>query len=133
MQWMRTITKRTIAIYALTALILVSAAGIATAQPAAPPDVSAATDVVAAPLEGDAAIPTKSLLGVLKDGGLLMIPIGICSFVLLVFVFERAISLRRGRVIPRPFVRRFLEQLREEQLTRDEAMRLCEENSSPVS
>ena len=30
-------------------------------------------------------------------------------------------------------MRRFLEQLREGQLTRDEAVRLCEENSSPVA
>jgi len=84
---------------------------------------------------GDAGntIPTKNLLGVLRDGGLLMIPIAACSFILLVFVFERAISLRRGRVIPRPFVRRFLEQLREGQLSADEALKLCAENRSPVA
>jgi biopolymer transport protein ExbB len=81
----------------------------------------------------EAAIPTKSLLAVIRDGGLLMIPIGFCSFVLLVFVFERSISLRRGRVVPRPFVRRFLEQLRTGQLTREEALKLCEANRSPVA
>jgi biopolymer transport protein ExbB len=85
------------------------------------------------PANEEALIPTKSLLAVIRDGGVLMIPIGICSVVLLVFVFERSISLRRGRVIPRPFVRRFLEQLRAGQLTRDEAVRLCEENKSPVA
>ncbi len=78
-------------------------------------------------------IPTRNLLQVLRDGGILMIPIGVCSFILCVFIFERAISLRRGRVIPRPFVRRFLEQLREGQLTREEALKLCEENRSPVA
>lgn len=81
----------------------------------------------------DEAIPTKNLLTVIQDGGPLMIPIGICSFVLLVFVFERAISLRRGRVLPGPFVKRFLEQLGEGQLDREAALKLCEDNRSPVA
>jgi biopolymer transport protein ExbB len=100
---------------------------IAHAQPAMPPDLTGTTATAAAE-EAETAIPTKSLLAVLRDGGLLMIPIGVCSFVLLIFVFERSISLRR-----RPFVRRFLEQLREGQLTREEALKLCEENRSPVA
>lgn len=78
-------------------------------------------------------IPTKNLLEALKDGGLLMIPIGVCSFILCVFVFERAVSLRRGRVIPGPFVKRFLAQLKDNQLTRDEALERCEQNRSPVA
>ncbi len=36
-------------------------------------------------------------------------------------------------MIPRPFVRRFLEQLREGQLSRDDALKLCDENKSPVA
>jgi biopolymer transport protein ExbB len=80
-----------------------------------------------------ATIPTKNLLDVMYEGGPLMYPIGLCSFVLFVFVFERFISLRRGRVIPRPFVKRVLEQLREGQLDRDKALQLCEENRSPVA
>jgi biopolymer transport protein ExbB len=62
-----------------------------------------------------------------------MIPILFCSFIMLVFVFERAVALRRGRVIPGPFVKRFLHQLREGQLDREQALRLCEENRSPVA
>jgi len=85
------------------------------------------------PMADEEPIPTKNLLQVVQEAGLLIIPIGVCSFVLLVFVFERAISLRHGRVIPRPFVRRFLEQLREGKLTQDEAMARCEENRSPVA
>jgi biopolymer transport protein ExbB len=88
---------------------------------------------LAAPLVEEIPIPTKNLLAVIRDGGALMLPIGFCSFVLMVFVFERAISLRRGRVIPRPFVRRFLEQLQERRLDREKALRLCEENRSPVA
>lgn len=78
-------------------------------------------------------IPTKNLLDVMHEGGPLMYPIGLCSFVLFIFVFERFISLRRGRIIPRPFVKRILEQLREGQLDREKALHLCEENRSPVA
>jgi biopolymer transport protein ExbB len=76
---------------------------------------------------------TKSMLAVFHDGGPLMYPIAVCSFVLFVFMFERFIALRRGRVIPRPFVKRFLEQLREGQLDREKALKLCQENRSPVA
>ena len=85
------------------------------------------------PVATENPIPTKNLLQVLHEGGPLLIPIGVCSFILLVFVFERAVSLRHGRVIPRPFVRRFLEQLREEKLTPEEALIRCEESRSPVA
>jgi biopolymer transport protein ExbB len=78
-------------------------------------------------------IPTKSLVGIFQAGGLLMYPILACSFVLVLFTFERWVSLRRGRVIPKPFVRRFLDQLREEQLDQDDALSLCEENGSAVA
>jgi len=79
------------------------------------------------------AIPTKSMLSTFRDGGPMMLPIAGCSFALLVYVFERFIALRRGRVIPGPFVRRFLEQLHEGQLDREKALKLCEANRSPVA
>jgi len=78
-------------------------------------------------------IPTRNLLQVIRDGGVLMWPIAFCSFILLVFVFERAISLRRGRVIPGPFCRRVIEQLREGVLDRKEALQLCRDNRSPAA
>ena len=78
-------------------------------------------------------IPTKDMWSIIKEGGPLMIPIGLCSFILLAFVFERAVSLRRGRVIPRPFVKRFLKQLREGELDRQRALALCQDSRSPVA
>jgi biopolymer transport protein ExbB len=86
-----------------------------------------------APVSTTDLIPQRNLLQIMKAGGILMIPILFCSFITLVFVFERAIALRRGRVIPRPFVKRFLHQLSEGQLDRDKALNLCEENGSPVA
>src|SRR5690606_36336462 len=42
-------------------------------------------------------------------------------------------SLRRARVVPGPFVRLFIQQLRERKLDRASALKLCEENKSPVA
>jgi biopolymer transport protein ExbB len=126
--WSR--TKRTVAFAPVVLTILLTLVGSAFGQTTA--DGAAASNL-ATPAVEQVAIPTKNLLQVIRDGGPLMLPIGVCSFILLVFVFERTIALRRGRVIPRPFVRRFLEQIAEGQLYRKSAAQLCEENGSPVA
>src|SRR5205085_44664 len=54
---------------------------------------------LAAPPAAPQAIPTKNMLTAFRDGGPLMYPIAGCSFALFVFVFERFIALRRGRVV----------------------------------
>ena len=77
-------------------------------------------------------IPVRNLLQIFHDGGLMMYPIALCSFVLTVFAFERFIHLRTGRVIPRPFVKRLIEQLQQQQIEREEALELCERNPSPM-
>jgi biopolymer transport protein ExbB len=91
--------------------------------------------IIGAPILAAAAasIPTRSLLDMLVAGGPLMAPIVLASFVLMLVVFERAISLRRRRVVPRLFVKRFLLQLREGALDRGEALARCEEQSSHVA
>src|SRR5688572_28185693 len=81
-----------------------------------PPPPGRASDGEAASSEpirrrAGAAIPEKNLLSIMESGGLLMWPILFCSIVMLVFVFERAISLRRGNILPRPFVKNFILQL----------------------
>jgi biopolymer transport protein ExbB len=76
---------------------------------------------------------SKSLFGVIREGGVMMVPLLVCSFITLVFVFEKFISLRRGRVIPSPFVKRFLHQLREGKLDKESALELCHDDGSPVS
>jgi biopolymer transport protein ExbB len=123
---------------ALALLAVAALSPAAWSQIAIPGDPADAPPVVELPAADAAAaaqdaIPTKNLLEVFHEGGVLMYPIALCSFVLLVFVFERAIVLRRGRVIPRPFVKRFLQQLGDGELDRDQARELCEKNRSPVS
>jgi len=85
------------------------------------------------PVSDEAPIKWENLWDPIVAGGLLMIPIAICSLILVAFVLERAISLRRGRVIPGPFTKRFLKQLGDGDLDRDTALKLCEENGSPVA
>lgn len=81
----------------------------------------------------DGKIPVRNLLQIFHDGGLMMYPIALCSFALMVFSFERLIHLRRGRVIPRPFVNRLIEQLQQQQIDREEGIELCEKNPNPIS
>jgi biopolymer transport protein ExbB len=83
--------------------------------------------------EETASIPTGNLRRIISDGGPLMYALAFCSFLLVTFLLERSVSLRRSRVIPKPFVTRFMQQLREGKIDRQEALQLCEENRSPVA
>jgi biopolymer transport protein ExbB len=112
--------------------VVTSSTGVANAAASDTAKVEPATTGDAADVAAEP-IPTKSLLDMFKAGGLVMYPILACSFVLGVFVLERSIALRRGAVIPRPFVKRFLEQLGEGQLEQERALTLCEENVTPVA
>ena len=93
---------------------------------AEPPATTAAT-------AAESAIPTGNLLATLRDGGILMIPLVGCSFALVLFGIERAVSLRTARVVPRLFVSRFIEQLQAGQLARGPALDACDENGSPAA
>ncbi|MCU0711606.1 MAG: MotA/TolQ/ExbB proton channel family protein [Pirellula sp.] len=97
------------------------------AAPASNPSSSAETT------SEEGKIPVRNLLQIFHDGGIMMYPIAICSFVLTVFSFERLINLRTGRVIPRPFVKRLIEQLQQQQIDREEALELCERNPSAIA
>lgn len=81
----------------------------------------------------DASLDSKSLWDMLLAGGPLMLPIVVCSFVLLLVVFERTVSLRRSRVVPRLFTERFLLQISEGALDRDDAVDRCLENNSHIA
>jgi biopolymer transport protein ExbB len=49
------------------------------------------------------------------------------------FTIERLVVLRRGRVIPRHFVERFLQNLEQGNFEPDQALTLCEENGSSIA
>ncbi len=98
----------------------------------ASPDTSATMGSLSGETDSGA-IPYQNLFQVFWSGGVLMIPIFVGSVTTVLFFFERLAALRSARIIPRPFVRRLLLQLREGQLTRDEALELCEQERSPVA
>ncbi len=130
-------TARALMLIAALAIVSVSVAVQAQQPTVQSPDGTASLpdrlQSMAEPIIYESPIPTKSLLQVIRDGGPLMVPIALCSFILLVFIFERSISLRRGRVIPRPFVKRFLQQMQDGQMDRETALELCDRNRSPVA
>jgi biopolymer transport protein ExbB len=78
-------------------------------------------------------IPTHNLARAMVDGGPLMIALGFCSLLVITFVLERVISLRRSRVIPKPFVTRMLQQIGDGEIDRAQALELCEQNGSPIA
>lgn len=74
-----------------------------------------------------------SLFNRLMAGGPLMIPLALCSLMVIALAVERMVALRRGRVIPRPFVRRFTECVQDGQLSHEEALEICDEFDCPVA
>lgn len=89
--------------------------------------------LVIAAAEAGGPTTSMSLWDALVAGGPLVIPIFVCSFVLVLVVFERTISLRRSRIVPKLFVERFLLQISEGAVDRHAAVELCEDNSSLVA
>jgi biopolymer transport protein ExbB len=124
-------TFRTLCLPLAAVVVTLALVGPVAAEDAAQPAAAAAPTLEGAAPASEP-LSYKSLFEILKSGGVMMIPLVACSFFTLVFVFERAISLRRGRVIPGPFVKRFLHQVGEGKLDRDGALELCEESASPT-
>ena len=125
------VTSRRLTIIALIGLLLVS--NVDAQEP--PILVVEASESTTEPLAATdkEAIQVSNLWSIIGASGPLMIPIALCSFILLIFVFERAMSLRRGRIIPKPFVTRFMQQIGDGELDRETALELCDENASPVA
>ncbi|WP_235935034.1 MotA/TolQ/ExbB proton channel family protein [Candidatus Laterigemmans baculatus] len=101
-----------------------------------PPADFAAEGEATGSAAGEAAGETGTLGSIgarLRSGGPLMIPLAICSLVVMALAVERLVVLRRGRVIPRPFVRRFTECVQDGQLSYEEALEICDEFECPVA
>ena len=86
---------------------------------------------VAAPAS-DADLPTTiiELFGAL---GVWTMPFAAVTLVAIWVAVDRFVVLRRGRVIPKPFVRRFLRLLDAGELDPAEALQICQDNDSPVA
>ena len=75
----------------------------------------------------------RSILALFARANPMLWLLGLCSIVTVGYTMERMIGLRRGRVIPRDFVNRFLERLSTGKLDRDRATELCRSNESPAA
>ena len=95
---------------------------------AAPPASTTAADT-----EPQKLIPTGNLLGTIRNGGLLMVPLLGCSFALAVFGIERAVNLRTGTVVPTIFTSRLIAELQNKSISRGAALDACDENGSPAA
>lgn len=80
-----------------------------------------------------ASVDKTSLLRQFTSGNPMVWALGFCSIATLGFSLERFVALRRGRVIPREFVRKFQERLSSGKLDRERGLELCRANDSPVS
>lgn len=98
--------------------------------PAGSPDASAAGDLAVAVSD---ASTVESVLDYVQKGGVMMIPIGICSLIMLAVAIERIISLRRKRVIPNGFMQGLQEELRSSDYDPDRGIAYCEKNKSPIA
>ncbi|QDT33180.1 MotA/TolQ/ExbB proton channel family protein [Thalassoglobus polymorphus] len=90
-----------------------------------------ASEDEAAPAE-KVGLPTN-VIEIFLSLGYWILPFGLATLIAIWFTTERVVVLRRGRVIPKPFVQRFLKLLEEGELEKDEALQICEDNGSPVA
>lgn len=67
----------------------------------------------------------------LVSGGPVMVPIGLASVVALAVFIERALALRRGRVVPRAFARQAVELLRQRRW--GDALAACRQDDTAAS
>lgn len=84
----------------------------------------------AAPRPG---IGRSSVVRLVTQANPILWPLVACSIVAMGYVFERAMALRRERVIPREFADRFLERLAAGKLDRERALELCRAHDSPAA
>lgn len=68
-----------------------------------------------------------------EKGGVMMIPIGICSFVAMAVFIERIVSLRRENVIPKSFLVGLKKILKKDPTDKTAAIKYCKKNASPVA
>lgn len=74
-----------------------------------------------------------SVLDFVQKGGIMMVPIIICSLVALAVVIERAAVLRRSRVIPRSLEEAFDQLMLSGRKARQDALDLCRAHDSPAA
>lgn len=75
----------------------------------------------------------NDFVGIMLALGWFLIPFVLCSVIAVWFAIERMVVLRVNRVIPSAFVERFLQLLEQNKLDAETALKLCDQNASPVA
>ena len=91
------------------------------------------TVMLAQSSEGAEAVQIQSVWDFITKGGIVMIPIGICSFVAVAVFIERLISLRRSAIIPATFLPGLKKTLRKDPTDKAKAIAYCRTNGSAVA
>jgi len=78
-------------------------------------------------------IAVNSVLDFMLKGGVMMVPIGVCSLVVLAVVVERLIVLRHSKIIPPGFVDGLDKILSRGLQAKSKASTYCTDNDSPIA
>ncbi len=134
------IHRRTAAI--VIALAMSAPLAIPLARAAAPPAPPAPDAVAPPPGEGGAEAPAEpqapkpqepTVYELLQQGGYIMYPIYLLSIVMLAFAIERAVSLRRRRILPPQFILNLRSLVAARPLDSEKILTYCQANPSPIS
>ena len=89
--------------------------------------------VIFAQASGTEGVGVDSVLDFIRKGGIMMIPIGVCSLLVVAVVAERLMVLRRSRVIPRSFESGLDDLMPGGGAQRQDALDFCRAHDSPAS
>ena len=117
-------------------LILVILIGGVLAAQDGPPPTSETPPATGAQKTDALGMPTDPV-SIMKQlgwmGWLFLVPFVGATLIALWYSVERMVVLKRSRVIPKPFVDRFLEHIRQGKLDRNSSLKLCEQSDSPIA
>ncbi len=85
------------------------------------------------PSDARPGIDRSSIVRLILQANPMLWPLVACSILTVGYVLERALALRRERIIPRDFADRFLERLSGGKLDRERALELCRAHDSPAA
>ena len=120
-------------IFSLTVVIAIAAQEPQGPNQAAGPDPAAVADAADVTAEGQKNTKNDkdmSVLDLVLAGGVLMIPIGLCSFVAVTVAIERFFGLRRSRIIPATFLPGLRQLLTNSPNDIQSAVSYCDQSSS---
>lgn len=120
----------------LTLLAIWAGGAVSWAQDTPEPVAVEADGVPAVAAPGNAEQVRKistNVIDMINSLGVWNIPFAMASIVFLWFTVDRLVALRRGRVIPKPFVQRFIRLLEDGEMEQEEALQVCQQNQSPIA